>query len=243
MSMITPALFEPSLFDEEFAHGSRPSIVLGESVFGKFIPTEPSLESVVAANSSELFDSTSPNMGTVSPLEIHSSLIESVFDTPELDNSPMFEEEVDLDKESKSWSSLFSEADLDFSAELSLTSDRKRSFAQVEESKETQQVVTPLATPILDLKPLAKLRKTSSTDHLGVVAYNRKQRSAPLSPIVNDESDPIASKRARNTEAARRSRARKMERMSQLESKVEDLLQKNTDLQLEVERLRGLLGY
>ncbi|ODV75014.1 amino acid starvation-responsive transcription factor GCN4 CYBJADRAFT_114644, partial [Cyberlindnera jadinii NRRL Y-1542] len=60
--------------------------------------------------------------------------------------------------------------------------------------------------------------------------------------IVVDSSDPIAAKRARNTEAARRSRARKMERMSQLEDKVEELQEKNEALEQEVERLRALLA-
>ncbi|ODV97619.1 hypothetical protein PACTADRAFT_47502, partial [Pachysolen tannophilus NRRL Y-2460] len=64
-------------------------------------------------------------------------------------------------------------------------------------------------------------------DHLGVVSYHKKQRCAPLTPVFTDSDDPVAVKRARNTEAARRSRARKMERMSQLEDRVEQLLQRN----------------
>lgn len=90
-----------------------------------------------------------------------------------------------------------------------------------------------------------KRKKGSSakTDHLGCTAYNRKQRSLPLNPIVIPETgDSAAVKRARNTEAARRSRARKMERMNQLEDKVEVLLKRNEELESEVERLRSLLG-
>lgn len=80
------------------------------------------------------------------------------------------------------------------------------------------------------------------TDHLGVISYNRKQRAAPLTPVIPESSDPLAVKRAKNTEAARRSRARKLQRMNQLEDKVEELLKRNSDLENEVARLRALLG-
>jgi len=62
-----------------------------------------------------------------------------------------------------------------------------------------------------------------------------------LAPVSLDGSDPVTLKRARNTEAARRSRARKMERMGQLEIKVESLLSEKDDLESEVLRLKGLL--
>ncbi|ANB15507.1 amino acid starvation-responsive transcription factor GCN4 [Sugiyamaella lignohabitans] len=78
-------------------------------------------------------------------------------------------------------------------------------------------------------------------DALGIIAYNRKPRSTPLQPvIVDDESDCTAVKRARNTEAARRSRARKMERMSQLEERVDQLVARNSELEAEIARLREL---
>ena len=69
-----------------------------------------------------------------------------------------------------------------------------------------------------------------------------KHRSQPLQPIVVDDiKDAAALKRAKNTEAARRSRARKMERMSQLEDKVENLINEKQALQDQVERLQELL--
>lgn len=58
---------------------------------------------------------------------------------------------------------------------------------------------------------------------------------------VGDPSDPLSMKRARNTEAARRSRARKLEKMNQLQDHVDDLSQKNQGLESEVRRLKGLL--
>ncbi|OQD87666.1 hypothetical protein PENANT_c005G08329 [Penicillium antarcticum] len=53
----------------------------------------------------------------------------------------------------------------------------------------------------------------------GVGARSRKN----LSPVEFDPSDPIAAKRARNTEAARKSRAKKMERQAVSERQIEEL--------------------
>lgn len=86
------------------------------------------------------------------------------------------------------------------------------------------------------------VQKPCKLDHLGVVTYNRKSRAAPLTPIIPESDDPVAMKRAKNTEAARRSRARKLQRMNQLEDKVEELLKRNTELEQEVASLRALLG-
>ena len=85
-------------------------------------------------------------------------------------------------------------------------------------------------------------KKRIKVDHLGCVTYSKKQRSQPLQPIIIDDiKDAVALKRAKNTEAARRSRARKMERMNQLEEKVENLINEKEILQNQVEKLQELL--
>lgn len=123
---------------------------------------------------------------------------------------------------------------------------KQRKTTDVEQS----QLFTPnpsstLPTPLLDS---AKPRKSSSVsqsskkvDHLGCVTYSKKQRNQPLPPIEAATNDPVLLKRARNTEAARRSRARKMERMSQLEGKLEEIMGENAQLVSEVSRLKELL--
>lgn len=80
-------------------------------------------------------------------------------------------------------------------------------------------------------------------DALGITAYNRKPRATPLSPIVVDEhtADSVVVKRARNTAAARRSRARKLERMTQLEAKVDELLSMNQQLETDNKGLKNQL--
>lgn len=108
---------------------------------------------------------------------------------------------------------------------------------------ESQDLVGSLVTP----KCNKRKRRESSLDSngqykkdaLGITAYSRKPRSAPLAPIVVDEScDTVQAKRARNTAAARRSRARKLERMTQLEEKVAQLLTLNNALESENSQLK-----
>ncbi|CAK7897638.1 general control transcription factor Gcn4p [[Candida] anglica] len=139
----------------------------------------------------------------------------------------------------------------------------KRLFCEIEETFEfapmknvevspQEQLNTPIhsanTTPLLDVsKPVSLANnttfaeKTDKVDHLGCVTYSKKQRTQPLNPVKADVSDPVLLKRARNTEAARRSRARKMERMGQLEVRVEGLLRDKSDLESEVSRLKELL--
>lgn len=111
------------------------------------------------------------------------------------------------------------------------TASGKRQF-----QLETPNPSSTLPTPLLDSKKRIKV------DHLGCVTYSKKQRSQPLQPIIIDDiKDAAALKRAKNTEAARRSRARKMERMNQLEEKVENLINEKEILQNQVEKLQELL--
>lgn len=60
--------------------------------------------------------------------------------------------------------------------------------------------------------------------HSSVSGVNSRRRDKPLPPIiVEDPSDTIAMKRARNTLAARKSRERKAQRLDELEEKIEKL--------------------
>lgn len=56
-----------------------------------------------------------------------------------------------------------------------------------------------------------------------VAGVNAKKRDKPLPPIMVDEHDTVALKRARNTAAARKSRAKKVEERDQLESRIAEL--------------------
>ena len=56
-----------------------------------------------------------------------------------------------------------------------------------------------------------------------VAGVNARKRDKPLPPIVVDENDTVALKRARNTAAARKSRAKKVAERDDLEAKIADL--------------------
>ncbi|KAK4166424.1 cross-pathway control protein 1 [Cladorrhinum sp. PSN259] len=72
-------------------------------------------------------------------------------------------------------------------------------------------------------------RRKSSTSpggrHSSVAGVNSRRRDKPLPPIIiDDPSDVVAMKRARNTLAARKSRERKAQRLDELEEKIEKLV-------------------
>ncbi|KAM0348927.1 hypothetical protein ACHAPU_003861 [Fusarium lateritium] len=63
-----------------------------------------------------------------------------------------------------------------------------------------------------------------STRHSSVAGVNARKRDKPLPPIIiDDPSDTVAMKRARNTLAARKSRERKAMKMEELEEKIAKL--------------------
>ena len=62
-----------------------------------------------------------------------------------------------------------------------------------------------------------------ATKHSTVAGVNARKRDKPLPPIVVDESDAVALKRARNTAAARKSRAKKVMERDDLEKEISDL--------------------
>lgn len=67
-------------------------------------------------------------------------------------------------------------------------------------------------------------------------------QSSPNLPliVVQDPSDSASVRRARNTEAARRSRAKKNARLEELEMMVSSLMQKNQTLEAENRILRAM---
>ncbi|CDK24508.1 unnamed protein product [Kuraishia capsulata CBS 1993] len=243
------------LFDQTMSRsltaGSRERIVLGESVFAAFAGSQPRDAKVKLEDADEFFSSMTDfgldlglesgvadsSAATVSPLEIHASTIDSVFDSALMpDEAPMF---ASSEPDADSWESLFG------------TEHLEPGPVEVDEKPEIvteikHETVSPLPTPKPVSVSISDYSKRSSSpaegvDSLGCVTYNRKRRSTPLETLETDCGDSVAVKRARNTEAARRSRARKMERMSQLEDKCEELVARNSALEAEVARLRLLL--
>lgn len=191
-----------------------------------------------------------------SPLEALLTPMSSVI-SPELElapksedllfgGSPLFDGEIE---DPNTWESLFNDVAPEPSVEeTGLHLPIMESV--LEEISIKPEVISPVtpatpSLPVTEAKSNKRKREevTASEykkDALGITAYNRKPRSAPLAPIIIDEcdGDSVDAKRARNTAAARRSRARKLERMSQLEEKVQELLALNSALQTENSELR-----
>lgn len=85
--------------------------------------------------------------------------------------------------------------------------------------------MTPQASPMVASasSPGASPRSGRSGRHSSVSGVKARNRDKPLPPIVYDASDPVAVKRARNTEAARKSRARKLELQESMERRIAEL--------------------
>jgi hypothetical protein len=64
---------------------------------------------------------------------------------------------------------------------------------------------------------------TAHGRHSSVSGVNSRRSGKALGPVSCDKADPVSVKRARNTEAARKSRARKLERVENLEETIEGL--------------------
>ncbi|CCK72710.1 amino acid starvation-responsive transcription factor GCN4 KNAG_0L00890 [Huiozyma naganishii CBS 8797] len=224
--------------------------VVGECIFGKFIKEEEEKEPLPSLE----FDF--PGEGDASP-EVSAALVDAFFSSS-ADSTPMFEyDNVEDQNPEKQWTSLFdndipvvTEEDVMFT-DKAVVETAVLEEEQVEDEK--PQVTSFLPTPVIEDAPLMPKKASAGRvakagnenekkDHLGVVAYHRKSRCTPLTPVIPHSGDPVSLKRARNTEAARRSRARKLQRMNELEDKVEDLLKRNGSLENEVARLRRLLA-
>lgn len=183
-----------------------------------------------------------PMSATISPQELLGGINMTTANPDNLmfGGSPLFDN-VEAE-DSSTWESLFNDVTPDTSDIAAATAAAAEVYSGTSspnESKEQQQQ-QPKTTQKRKRQTSVDSAGEYKKDSLGITAYNRKPRSTPLSPIVVDEEtgDTVQVKRARNTAAARRSRARKLERMTQLEAKVEELLAQNSQLETENEQLK-----
>lgn len=142
------------------------------------------------------------------------------------DPSPMFTE-LEFPPGHEQWDPLFPTNDTDaFSAAFDSTAMEvaaampppKASVLSVPPSP----VVNVPSSPAPQLAPSPSPSRASSTKPSSVAGVNARQRK-PLPVIKFDSNDPVAMKRARNTEAARKSRARKLQRQDELEHRIAEL--------------------
>ncbi|KAG0653641.1 hypothetical protein C6P44_001536 [Monosporozyma unispora] len=216
--------------------------------FDQFIKREDDL-----IDQSPLLSSTN-TQSSLNVQELDSAVVDAFF-ASSTDSTPMFEYDTVTTNNSE-WASLFDD-DIPVITEDDVSLNDKAMESTEVASCDAfppmiEQIPSFLPTPLIEDAKLSSVKSSgrvtkkkdnnSKIDHLGVISYNRKNRSIPLTPVIPESNDPAALKRARNTEAARRSRARKLQRMNQLEDKVEELLNKNQSLEIEIERLKKLLS-
>lgn len=235
----TPALKSEELFDK--MPWNDISMLLTPLSEGSLILTDKHDQSVQ-------HDFNSPLEALLTPMSSTSSaeldLSTTISDDLIFGGSPLFDD-AELD-DPNTWESLFNdvaepaELKTEHLSGLHLPPTSEFSSPILEEISLKPEVITPVSSEV----SLKRKRSESSDykkDALGITAYNRKPRSAPLVPIEEEDTsgDTVQAKRARNTAAARRSRARKMERMTQLEEKVEELVSMNKSLESENSELRS----
>ncbi|KAF8542086.1 hypothetical protein BDD12DRAFT_826689 [Trichophaea hybrida] len=151
---------------------------------------------------------------TISPSKIHMNPIHSVHSSPFLfdspsegyETSPIFGGEDISDQ--NDWYSLFPDAKPEPEPSApAMQSDVAQNSRDSTESPDTSP----------RFRSTSKDQKRSSTSGI-------RKRAQPLPPIVvEDPSDTVAMKRARNTLAARKSRAKKAEKMDEMEEMIERL--------------------
>lgn len=141
------------------------------------------------------------------------------------DASPMFPVDQELGPGHEEWESLFPANDAfalpveDVSGAVPALPKTQPSASPMVRTSSSPMVRTA-SSPGESAKPSSG---RSSTKHSSVAGVSSRRREKPLPPIVYDPDDPVAVKRARNTEAARKSRARKLARQESMERRIAEL--------------------
>lgn len=136
------------------------------------------------------------------------------------ETSPLFTDNLGIDSQAsaENWYSLFPDDTLTPAAPaMTRTVSTSSASAQI--------MVHPGG------EPMARKRSSTTTSptfspvvkHSAVAGVNPRKRDKPLPPILVDENDTVALKRARNTAAARKSRAKKVAERDDLEGEIADL--------------------
>jgi len=192
--------------------------------------SSPAIPTVFDLNSSA---SSTNNMGTVSPHDLlisepfmsapNSSALTALTSPSIYNESPDFGDSFDVSPNFGS-NDFPDGGDVWFPLFPPTTTNNQQVAAKADHSPATQSDEFEVVEP----SPSHQRRKSGSSPpsgrHSSVAGVNSRRRDKPLPPIiVEDASDTIAMKRARNTLAARKSRERKAMRLEELEEKIDKL--------------------
>jgi general control protein GCN4 len=177
-------------------------------------PTEIMVDSMSAPPSGAFTEMTTPGTSTW----------ESPYTANSCETSPLFMDNLSPDDDPDKWPSLFGEI--------------QEPEREVLVSNTITSPTTSHVAPKMSRNDSSPGQTSSRSSHQGRHSFTAgvapRRRDKPLPAItVEDPSDTIAVKRARNTLAARKSREKRMERTEALVSQV-------NDLEAEVERWKGI---
>ncbi|KAI9040444.1 amino acid starvation-responsive transcription factor GCN4 [Aspergillus affinis] len=136
------------------------------------------------------------------------------------DTSPMFATDMELAPGHEEWDSLFPTQDAFPALPFDSTT---LDVAPAAVSEPQEQAEVPMPSPKTRSPSTASSPSSNPATKLSHVAGVNARSRKPLPPIKFDSCDPVAMKRARNTEAARKSRARKLERQDVMERRIAQL--------------------
>lgn len=150
----------------------------------------------------------------------------SPFGADSYQTSPAFLNEADFTS-TDAWFSLFP----DSAAETPAAGLTAPAVQRTESANSTNSSSSCGASPAVHNRKSVSLTNTPpSGRHSSVAGVKPRRRKDPLPPIDLNPNDKVAYKRARNTLAARDSRQRKLEHLSQLEGRIEELESENARL-------------
>ena len=142
----------------------------------------------------------------------------TVLETPDEDyhTSPLFTDNLGFDNHgADSWFSLFPDDNAPMMARTTSSSSGHQIVVHPGGEGNRKRSSTVALSPPATYSPVVK--------HSNVAGVNARKRDKPLPPIVVDENDAIALKRARNTAAARKSRAKKVQESDTKDTRIADL--------------------
>ncbi|KKK24042.1 hypothetical protein ARAM_004322 [Aspergillus rambellii] len=209
--MSTPNIAQ-DLFDfgDEFAHVTEPTLLSPHLIPTGIMAAKDPMGAVPSGTISPkdlMMDASAPPSTSFTELSTPS------FESPgyfSQDTSPMFGTDMDLAPGHEEWDSLFPTHD-----GLSMPFDPA--------ALEIAASITQSEIDTADASPSASPNVSRGSAKPSTVAGVNARHRRPLPPIKFDSLDPVAAKRARNTEAARKSRARKLERQGEMERRIAEL--------------------
>lgn len=230
---------------------TKPRQIVGESVFNQFVP-EGMIDQEFPLN---MQNTIPPPIGTISPMELH-SVTESIFSAAAYDSTPMIQDSDEF--LAGDLKPLFNSNEMDVPDFSSQQISQAPAVVKCETFSFEDYPPTgcgspnfTTAHPNLNKRSFSatgfevpSIKRSGSTEEGATkdVGFSRKKRLQPLPEIIVDSTDVVAQKRARNTEAARRSRARKNAHMEELEERNRNLKMENAKLLEELQKLRALLA-